>query len=101
MAEHLLNGDLNGRGWEDAVAPLSWIQGVLTALDAVSDLNAFEDVALRYVEAVRTWDRYAHNAHIRSWLPELSAQAGDVLAGAIRQPVEGEHSLTSSTRPES
>ena len=91
MTEHLLNGDLNGRGIEDTVAPLSWIQDVLTALDAAGDLSAFEDVALRYVEAVRSLDRYAHNAHIRSWLPELSAKAGDVLAGAIRQAGETDY----------
>lgn len=91
MAEHLLNGDLNGRSWEATVGPLSFVQDVLTALDAVKDLDSFEDIALRYVEAVRTWDRYAHNAHIRGWLPDLSTKAGEVLAGAIQQAGEVEY----------
>jgi len=88
MIEHLQSGDLNGRSVEDVVPALSWIQDVLTALDTVGDLDSFEDAALGYVSAVRFWDRYAHNAHIRSWLPGLSTKAGDVLAGAIRQAGE-------------
>jgi len=89
LAAHLCNeSEYGSRQWDALVAHLGWIKAVLEGLDEADRSDLFEDVALVYCRAVRTWDRYRHSDVLRPWLSRLTGQCGDAMATAIHQSGE-------------
>lgn len=85
MAQHLVRGDWGRRSFDFANRHLAWIQAILRGLLEVGREDLFEDVCAAYVEAVSTWNRFAHNDRLGRWLRRLPEPAGIAAARAIRQ----------------
>jgi serine/threonine protein kinase len=81
---HLTNGSWGYRGFDYANTHLGWVLAVLAGLDHAGKYGYFEDVAVAYADAVRRWDRYAHNDYAGPWLRALGEPAGAAMARAIR-----------------